>query len=98
MKVFNLTDVSTDVLEQYQMLNHTIEVGGQSVGPGASIEVDEPEAQLRSRLEHFLAIGAVALDSPPEKYLGKAPLAAAPAPRDTLSEKTERSEKPRRKE
>lgn len=69
MKVFNLTDVTTDVLEQYQMSKHTIVVGTQSIEPGSSVEVSaEEEAAARAHLAHFIAIGAVAIDECPEAY------------------------------
>lgn len=82
MKVFNLTDMPTATLEQYGMSNHTIVVGQQSVAPGASVEVAATdEAATRAHLEHFIAIGALAIDTPPTTYHagGKKPSEAPPA-------------------
>jgi hypothetical protein len=80
MKVFNLTDVPTPTLMQYGMENHTISVAKQALAPGASIEVDaKEEAVERAHLEHFLAIGAVAIDELPESYKTGAKKKATPS-------------------
>jgi len=75
MKVFNLTDVETDLLKQYQMSNQTIVVGTYNIAPGTSVDVSaNDEDFVRSHLAHFMKAGAAAIDKPPEAYIkGKAP-------------------------
>lgn len=69
MKVINLTDFPSPALEKYGMVNQSISVGGSLLEPGQTVAVSlEMEAAVRAELEHFLAIGAVAIDTPPPDY------------------------------
>jgi len=74
MKVFNLTDVPTDALAQYQMVDQTLHIGEFTIAPGESVEVGpNEETFVRAHLTHFLTAGAVAVDEVPESYTkGKA--------------------------
>ncbi len=67
IKVFNLTDVPTPLLEQHKAANVSIAVGRALVGPGEMCETaDDP--MTRAHLSHFVAIGALAVDSLPARY------------------------------
>ena len=96
MKVFNLTDISTATLEQYQMLKHTIGVGRYTIEPGASVDIEaKDEAFARSHLEHFVKIGAVALNEPPATYAKGKSDVAPKAPEKTPEKPFEKApEKP----
>lgn len=68
MKVYNLTDVSTPVLEQRGLMNQHIAVAGRMAAPGEYVEVeDTPHA--RANVELLLQLGAVALDKLPPPYV-----------------------------
>jgi hypothetical protein len=88
MKVFNLTDVPTPTLESYSMLNQTIAVGAQLALPGEFVEIAaDDESAVRTSLEHFLSIGAVAFDTVPDAYKEVRPAPASPLPvRQPVSE------------
>lgn len=67
MKVYNLTDISTPVLEQRGLLNQHIAVAGRMVNPGEYVDVeDTPTA--RANLTILLQFGAVAIDKLPPPY------------------------------
>jgi hypothetical protein len=68
VKVFNLTDVSTPVLETRGLVNKGIVVGREIAEPGGYKEViDSPRE--RKKLHFFLQIGAVSIDKPTPPYL-----------------------------
>lgn len=69
MKIFNLTDVSTPVLEQRHLTKQTFSVSGKDIAPGASIEVDPSVREHAVAQTAFLvACGALALDKVPDSY------------------------------
>lgn len=68
MRIFNLTDVSTKVLTQYGIATSSIAVGRHLVDPGEMVDVPEDPLTLM-HLEHFIKIGALAVDSIPPAYI-----------------------------
>lgn len=68
MKVYNLTDVSTDVLVQRGLVQQSIATSGRMVAPGEYIEVEDT-AKSRSDLAYLLQVGAVSIDQPPPPYV-----------------------------
>ena len=89
MKVFNLTDVSTPLLERHGMLNQTIAVGTELINPGSSAEIgEEPHVILGA--QHLVSIGALAFSQLPSSYVAakapQAPVAPPAAPEPTLEE------------
>lgn len=67
MKVWNLTDVATPVLQQRALVGVLVRVGDADVAPGAYADVKD-NAKLRAELGPLLLIGAVCLGEPPESY------------------------------
>lgn len=67
MKVFNLTDIPTKVLEQRGLVKKTIVVGRELVNPGESTEIEDTPRN-RGRLQDLLRFGAVAIDKLPPTY------------------------------
>lgn len=70
MRVFNLTDVETDVLKQRGLLAQGIATSGRIVNPGEFIEVEDT-SKSRSDLEYLLKVGAVSIDELPPPYVLK---------------------------
>ncbi len=68
MKIFNLTDVPTAVLEQRGLVNQHIAVGGRMCSPGEFVAVED-SATLRANVEDLVRIGALAIDQPPPPYM-----------------------------
>lgn len=68
MRIFNLTDVSTRVLEQQKLLNQHFAVGGHMVVPGEYVDVEDVNGTLRGNLVHLLTVGAVSIDNVPPAY------------------------------
>jgi len=67
MKVYNLTDVPTKVLEAQHLVNQHIVVGKELVSPGGSAEVEDTPHQ-RGSLDHLVAVGALSIDKLPPPY------------------------------
>lgn len=61
MKVFNLTDVSTTVLEQRNLVGQHFAVDRRMVAPGEYIEVEDTHKN-RASLGFLLQVGAVSID------------------------------------
>lgn len=77
MTVYNLTDVETAQLKQYGLVSQHIVVGKALVAPGESAEVAD-DSVTRNGLQHYVAVGAIAVDSLPPLYaLQKEKLLAA---------------------
>lgn len=68
IEVFNLTDVATESLKAYGLLNQQIVVGEDLVAPGSSVKVPD-EVHTRAKLQHLLSVGAVAIDKLPPAYV-----------------------------
>jgi hypothetical protein len=68
MRVYNLTDVSTPVLERYSLLNQQIVAHRRVIEPGQFVEVEDTPT-MRARLSHVLTVGAVSIDQLPPAYL-----------------------------
>lgn len=67
MKVFNLTDVATPVLEQRGLFQQHIAIAGRMCNPGEFVEVEDTPI-VRADLADLLRIGALAIDQPPPPY------------------------------
>ena len=68
MKVYNLTDVATETLERYGMMNQHFAVERRQVGPGVLGEGwDTPQGSHSH--EHLVDIGALSIDSLPPTYV-----------------------------
>lgn len=68
MRVFNLTDVPTKVLEQQRLVGQHIAVGRRMSVPGEYVDVEDPSGILQSKLTHLLTVGAVSIDRVPPAY------------------------------
>lgn len=68
MRVFNLTDIPTKVLEQRGLVQQHIVVARRMVNPGEFIEVEDL-ATTRADLTYLLQIGALAINALPPTYL-----------------------------
>ena len=68
MRIYNLTDQATPVLEQHKLVNMPIIVGKYNIAPGEFVEVPAGN-DLLSRLKFPLTVGAVAVDVLPPDYL-----------------------------
>lgn len=68
MKVFNLTDISTPVLEQRGLVEQHIAVGRSMIRPGEFAEVEDTP-HTRSKLDFLVTVGGVAIDSLPPNYV-----------------------------
>lgn len=68
MRVFNLTDIPTKVLEQRKLIDQGIAVAKRLVRPGEFVEVEDT-AHTRACLQDLLQVGAVAIDIPPPAYV-----------------------------
>lgn len=74
MKVFNLTDVPTKVLEQRGLVNRTIVVGKLVLVPGAHGD-SEDTPHIKRKMDFMLKVGALATGTLPPPYaLAKAQL------------------------
>ena len=80
MVIHNLTDVETPQLKQRGLVNAHIAVGIVMTEPGKSVEAGRDEMIL-SHLQHFIQIGALAVDDLPASYkVAKERMAPAPLP------------------
>lgn len=76
MKLYNLTDVATEGLAQFQLVNKTICIGGVLIAPGEFAEI-APKEKTRRDAAVYVKLGAVAIDVLPPDYAAKK---APPAP------------------
>jgi hypothetical protein len=67
VKIYNLTDVHTPVLEKYRMLDQHIAVGTRMCEPGQYIE-QEDSPTLRENCRHLVSIGALSIGMVPPPY------------------------------
>lgn len=67
MRVFNLTDVATPVLEQHGLVNQHIAVARRMVNPGEYADVGDVPNLLHD-LQFLLQVGAVTVDRVPPAY------------------------------
>ena len=81
MRVFNLTDVATEVLERYGLVNSSHAVAGVLLRPGKSVDVVD-DASTRARLKRLVERGALSIDEVPASYkvADTVPPATLPAP------------------
>lgn len=70
MKVFNLTDVPTEKLQQFGLVNQSIALGEVLLHPGTSMEIPPDHVALQGGLQHFVDVGAVSLGEAPDSYRG----------------------------
>lgn len=68
MRVFNLTDIPTKVLEQQRLVEQHIAIGRRMSIPGEYVDVEDPAGILRAKLTHLLTVGAVSIDQVPPAY------------------------------
>jgi len=68
MRVYNITDIETDALKAAFLTNVSIVANGVVIAPGTSEEVGRVDL---SEIKRFLAIGALAINNPPEGYKPK---------------------------
>jgi len=66
-KIYNLTDVTTPVLEKHRMLDAHIAIGTRMCAPGEYVE-QEDTPTLRENCRHLVAIGALSIDQVPPPY------------------------------
>ena len=66
MRVFNLTDVKTSVLESRGLVDAPVSVGGVSIQPGESAEVSSTAGS-----GFLVSVGAVAVGELPAAYVKK---------------------------
>jgi hypothetical protein len=83
VRVFDLTDVPTKVLEQRGLLNQHISVARRMVNPGEFVEVEDLAA-TRDGLQYLLQVGALSIDVLPPTYLKARQVAQADASRSPL--------------
>ena len=84
MKVFNISDVPSSKLKQFNMDNQTVCLGSKMILPGCMEEVEEgdPNGTIKSLVD----MGVISVGDPPVEYRVKkdkappAPAAVAPAP------------------
>jgi hypothetical protein len=69
MRVFNLTDMLTPVLESSGFINKQIVVHKHPVNPGEFVSVIDSE-HIRVKLKKLLTIGAISIDQLPPSYIG----------------------------
>jgi len=67
VKVYNLTDVPTPVLEKHRTLDQHIAVGNRMCAPGEYIE-QEDTPTLRENCRHLVSIGALSIGLVPPPY------------------------------
>jgi hypothetical protein len=68
VRVFNLTDIPTKVLEQRGLVQQSIAVARRMVNPGEFVEVEDL-ATTRDGLQYLLQVGALSIDAMPPAYL-----------------------------
>ena len=68
MKVYNLTDVPTDLLEVRQLVGCPVKVGNTVVMPGTWAEIPD-RADALSDVNRYRVIGVLAVDVLPEQYV-----------------------------
>ena len=68
MRCFNLTDIETPELKSRGLVNMTLAVRMHLIEPGSSVEVSDDELSRRDA-QHYVAVGALAVDSPPPSYI-----------------------------
>lgn len=78
MRVYNLTDVSTPVLEQRGLVGQHIAALGRLVNPGEFIDIED-SPRSRADLQYLLQVGAVSIDALPPPYVMARQQAAASA-------------------
>lgn len=99
IRVFNLTDVDTLQLKQFGLTGATIVVGRALIPPGGSAEVAD-DVVTRNGLEHYVRVGAAAVNSLPPSYVVLKERLPKPAPppaeeKTAVFEKVEKSKKGR---
>jgi hypothetical protein len=82
VRVFNLTDVPTPTLVGCGLVNTAVQVGGRSIPPGGSENVEK----LSADDQRFLRCGAISIDEPPPAYRAARAVRPAPIVPDTLVE------------
>jgi len=93
IRIFNLTDVTTEKLEQHKLVNQTIVVGRVLVPPGGMAEA-ENDGMLQYQLRHFISVGALAVGTLPPAYV----LAKERAPKSGLVRLPEPEKEPAKEE
>lgn len=68
MRVFNLTDVGTTVLEARGLVSQHIAVAGRMINPGEYADVEDT-AMVRAAIAELLQVGALSIDQPPPPYV-----------------------------
>jgi len=68
VKVYNLTDIKTPVLEQRGLSDQGIAIAGRIVNPGEFVDVEDTPTS-RGNLAYLLQVGAVAIDQLPPPYV-----------------------------
>lgn len=67
MRVFNLTDIATPVLEQHKLVDQHIAVARRMVNPGEYADIGDAPNALHD-LQFLLQVGAVSIDRVPPAY------------------------------
>lgn len=70
MKVFNLTDVPTPLLERLGLVRVSLRVGEETVPPGGQVDVPD---RYQAEISTLVRVGAVAIGSRPAGYQPAAP-------------------------
>lgn len=68
MKLFNLTDMPTPVLEKHGLVRQVLVVRSTVIPPGASAEVENTDA-ARREAKSYVRAGAMAIDILPSGYV-----------------------------
>ncbi len=76
MKVFNLTDVETEVLKSRGLVQQHIAVAGRMIVPGEYVEVEDTPV-VRANILHLVQVGALSIDALPPPYLQERKLVEA---------------------
>ena len=67
MRVFNLTDIATPVLEQHKLVNQHFAVARRMVNPGEYADIGDAPNALHD-LQFLLQVGAASVDRVPPAY------------------------------
>lgn len=67
MRIFNLTDVATPVLEQHKLVDQHFAIARRMVNPGEYVDIEDAPNVLRD-LQSLLQVGAVSIDRVPPAY------------------------------
>lgn len=67
MRIFNLTDVATSVLERHGLVDQHLAIARRMVNPGEFVEVEDTST-TRVDLQFLLQVGAVSIDQLPPGY------------------------------